>query len=277
MINKLLETNLFKSKKSKNRELISIENKFCEKLGISNVIIQNGIKNFLYAMEFNKLFQIWPPFIRNDPKLSILGALTFSLYPQYQYFIIAENKLIGYASTVPVLTRPEIKDLPDEGYTWAIQSSLRNFFYTKNTVSALAAVVDPELQGQGLSKLMIELLKTIAIIHGFSRLIVPVRPTLKSKFPKESIDKYIERVRDDKLPFDPWLRAHAKSGGKILNICHKSMVIKASLNKWNNWTQKTLTTGKHQIDGALVPITIDIESREGSYIEPNVWVSYTTT
>jgi len=60
---------------------------------------------------------------------------------------------------------------------------------------------------------------------------------------------YILMKTDAGEIFDPWLNQHLGSGGKIINICHESIQVKASLSKWT--------------EGGI-----------GIYNEPNIWVRY---
>ncbi|WP_139488833.1 hypothetical protein [Brevibacillus dissolubilis] len=82
-------------------------------------------------------------------------------------------------------------------------------------------------------------------------------------------------MRDDGLPFDPWLRTHVRCGGTLLKACHRAMYVPASVTDWQEWTGLMFPeSGEYVIEGALTPIRIDLEKDLGEYIEPNVWVTY---
>ena len=75
--------------------------------------------------------------------------------------------------------------------------------------------------------------------------------------------------------FDPWIKIHLKSGGKITNICTQSVHIKASLSKWREWTQLSFPqSGDYEIPQGLVPLSVDREKNLATYTEPNVWMRY---
>ncbi|HSJ87518.1 MAG TPA: hypothetical protein VK909_09950, partial [Anaerolineales bacterium] len=113
----------------------------------------------------------------------------------------------------------------------------------------------------------------IAKSNGYGHLVAPVRPNEKSKYPLTSIDDYIRWTTDDGLPFDAWLRVHARVGAKILKPCHASMTIRGSGADWESWTGlKFPQSGAYHIPGALNPMQIDVERDEGIYVEPNVWM-----
>jgi hypothetical protein len=75
--------------------------------------------------------------------------------------------------------------------------------------------------------------------------------------------------------FDPWLRSHLAQGGRLVGPCERSMVVKEHIAFWETWTGRTFEeSGQYIVDGALVPISIDLDNEVGVYEEPNVWVAY---
>jgi hypothetical protein len=74
---------------------------------------------------------------------------------------------------------------------------------------------------------------------------------------------------------DPWLRAHEKSGGQMLNICFRSVQVEASLTRWMEWTGKNfLNDGEYILEKGLAPLVVDTHAGIGRYLEPNVWFIY---
>src|SRR5205823_8181026 len=69
-------------------------------------------------------------------------------------------------------------------------------------LSALAAIVTPDWQRQGLSRRLLELMKDLAAEHGLGSLIAPVRPTLKAAYPLTPMERYAAWRRSDGAPFD---------------------------------------------------------------------------
>jgi hypothetical protein len=59
-----------------------------------------------------------------------------------------------------------------------------------DTLSALLAAVDPDRQGRGLSRLVIEAMATVAARRGLRALVAPVRPTLKHRYPLVPMERY---------------------------------------------------------------------------------------
>jgi hypothetical protein len=106
--------------------------------------------------------------------------------------------------------------------------------------------------------------------------VAPVRPNQKSKYPLTNIDDYIQWTNEEGLPFDAWLRVHARLGARIIKPCHEAMVIHGTRAEWERWTGlKFPQSGPYYIPGALKPMEMDLEKDEGLYVEPNVWMVHT--
>ena len=119
---------------------------------------------------------------------------------------------------------------------------------------------------------MVQAMRAIGQSKGLKYLLAPVRPNEKSKYPLTSIDDYITWRTDDGLPFDAWLRVHARIGGKIIKPCHEAMTIRGTQPEWEEWTGLKLPqSGRYVIPGALNPMGMNLEKDEGIYVEPNVW------
>jgi hypothetical protein len=109
---------------------------------------------------------------------------------------------------------------------------------------------------------------------GYRTLYAPVRPNGKQD-PRQPMAEYIQQVRDDGLPADPWLRVHVKAGGKIIEVAPASMVMASSLDNWREWTGLPFDkTGEVIVPKALVPVRCDVEHGYAVYVEPNVWVQH---
>ena len=99
---------------------------------------------------------------------------------------------------------------------------------------------------------MVKAMGAIGKSKGFRHLVVPVRPNEKSKYPLISIDDYIQWTNDEGLPFDAWLRVHARAGAKIIKPCHEAMTICGTRAEWEGWTgMKFPQSGTYYIPGAL--------------------------
>jgi GNAT superfamily N-acetyltransferase len=139
-----------------------------------------------------------------------------------------------------------------------------------DVLSAMVAVVDRGHNGQGLSRLLVEAMRDLAGREGFSSLIAPVRPTWKDRYPLIPMGQYARWTREDGLPFDPWLRVHARLGGELLKVAAESMRIEGTREEWEGWTGMAFPDdGDYTLPGALVPV--HFAGGRGMYVEPNVW------
>ncbi len=112
-----------------------------------------------------------------------------------------------------------------------------------------------------------------AVEAGLKALIACVRPTEKARYPLLPIETYAAWRRADGLPFDPWLRVHARAGARIVRGSPRSMTIAGSVGEWQEWTGLTFPiSGPYVVEGALSPVEIDLATDCGAYYDPNVWM-----
>ena len=124
--------------------------------------------------------------------------------------------LVGHGRTIPARAAERLPG--------GVDDMLEAWFGGGNrpepdVLSALVAVVDRRRQGEGLSTVLIRAMVDLARRNGFPALVAPVRPTWKDRYPLIPIERYASWKRDDGLPFDPWLRVHARLGAELLEIC----------------------------------------------------------
>jgi GNAT superfamily N-acetyltransferase len=227
------------------------------------------------AARLDELEDVWPEFIHHAtinrdywPRLSReLAEFQLVLYDD------DADRVIGKGQTVPFRWDSGREDLPD-----GVAGVLRRAFDEggePTTLSALVAVVGPRFQGRGLSRLIIEGMRAVAVRHGLGALVAPVRPTLKARYPLTPVERYLTWRRDDGELFDPWLRVHERLGAVILGVCPGSLVVTGAIEEWEEWTGMAFPeTGAYVVEGALVPVQIDRERDLGRYIEPNVWMRH---
>jgi hypothetical protein len=176
-----------------------------------------------------------------------------------------------------VLDAPGRGELPDGGLDrvtiWAFDDRFDG--RTPDIASAVEILVGRMHQRTGMSGRMLAVLRDAAREAGLTRLVAPVRPTAKHEHPHMPMTEYITMLRPDGLPVDPWLRVHARAGGRILKVAPASMVMVGSLTQWRAWTGLPFDkTGDVIVPEALVPVHCDVEHDHGVYVEPNVWVEH---
>jgi GNAT superfamily N-acetyltransferase len=219
----------------------------------------------------------WPAFMQADPVAVRYWGALLSTFAEYQYVLCDESDtLIAAGHAIPLVWDGTVEGLP-EGWDAAIEWGFRDYEQGEapTTLCGLSIVIAPTQQGRGLSELMVQTMKDLAAADGLDQIIIPVRPSLKSRHPRTSMQEYLQWQQPDGSPFDPWLRIHQRMGAEVLAIAPRSMVITGTVTEWEQWTGMQFPeSGSYPVTGALEPITIDCEHNIGRYEEPNVWVRY---
>lgn len=221
---------------------------------------------------------IWPEFMFHDPVSNENWLKLFEWFPQYQISMVSGEDVVGIANSIPYYWDKLFEELPDEGWDWTILKGTSDYAngISPNVLSGLQVSVNKSFLGKGISPLLTRELLNLAKENGFKYVTIPVRPTLKSKYPLIPMDNYMRWKNPDGLPFDPWLRVHVKCGAKLIKPCNKAMYIPGTVSDWEDWTKMKLpVSGDYIVEGALTPVKIDIDKDLGEYTEPNVWVLYT--
>ena len=219
----------------------------------------------------------WPEFMLHDPIANENWHELFDRFSEYQFALwdAETDRMAAMGNSLPFCWEGDISDLPEGGWDWVFLKAVEDHQngVVPNIQSAIQIAIHPDHRSQGLSTTMVKAMRDIAKTNAFKHLVAPVRPTLKSRYPLTSIDDYIQWTNDEGLPFDPWLRVHARVGARILKACHEAMLIRGSRADWESWTDLQFPqSGTYYIPGALNPMEMNLEKDEGVYIEPNVWM-----
>jgi hypothetical protein len=206
----------------------------------------------------------------------------FTFYQQLldehaDYQLCLVDEVTGYpvavGNCVPLTC--DFDNLPSEGWDWIVESAANNNGARRNALGALAISVPTIHRSKGLARLMIQEFRNLAERKGLDGVIAPVRPSAKHLHPFTPIEEYMTWTDDKGRLFDPWLRSHSAAGGKIIKPATRSMVVEEPVAFWEMWRGSPFpTTGEYKIDGALNPVSIDLEHDSGRYVEPNVWFAY---
>jgi len=214
---------------------------------------------------------IWPEYNQHG---NHSGEYFGRLVPRYArsqvlLYDTAIDRVIGRGRTIPFRWDGSLDDLPTGIDAVGLRAIGEQAAPT--AVSALAAEVERDRQGHGLSRLIIQAMAMVTRYEGLGPLVAPVRPSMKERYPLIPIDAYAQWRRADGLPFDPWIRVHARLGATILRAEPKSMEIVAPVPDWERWVGMELPQpGEYVFPGGLAPLTV--AAGIGSYWEPNVWM-----
>ncbi len=225
-------------------------------------------------VEREEIWRTWPAFMHHDPVAAERWDALYERFAAFQFFAVDPETDVIAAKANAIPTPLDPNDLPDGGWSEALRAGVDDSARA-TVVSALQIAIADEYRGGGLSMVMLGEMRRIALEHGFSDLVAPVRPTLKSRYPLTPIERYVGWVTAENLPFDPWLRVHVRAGAELVRVCPRSMTIPGSVGEWEEWAQMLFPeSGDYVVPGALNPVTIDREGDRGLYVEPNVWMHH---
>jgi GNAT superfamily N-acetyltransferase len=216
---------------------------------------------------------VWPEYNMHG---NHTGRYFGALYPKHddlQLLVVdtRSGQVVARGRTIPFRWDGTLEDLPtgiDAVGIRAVDDDAQ-----PTALSALAAEVMDTYQGQGLSTVVIESMVVVARARGLGALVAPVRPTWKDRYPLTPIERYMQWRRSDGLPFDPWMRVHARLGATILRGEPESMEILGPVAEWESWVGMAFPEdGEYVFPGGLAPLTVT--AGIGSYWEPNVWMQH---
>ena len=219
----------------------------------------------------------WPEFMNHDSFIDRFWPTIYKRFPGYQYVLLEKNtdRVLAAGNCLPLSWNDAIDSLPDKGLDWALEFCFNHLDAgeTYHILCAFQIVVAAGSLGRGLSYAAVREMIKLGQENGLKKLIAPVRPNLKSKYPRVPMQEYIDWKNEQGLPFDGWMRVHTRLGAATVSVCSRSMLIEGTVAEWERWTDlKFPESGEYIVPGVLEPIIIDRESDRGTYIEPNVWM-----
>jgi hypothetical protein len=222
------------------------------------------------------LLPVWPEFIFHDQVSDELIGKVGELFPQLDVRILADGEVIAGSWGIPIRWDGSAGDLP-EGYDGALTSAVTGHAegVPPDTLCVMAVAVRRDRQGAGLGGEALKAMKDRAVAAGLDRMISPVRPILKSRYPLTPMTEYARWTRADGEHVDPWLRTHLRLGGVILGPAPRSMVVTGSVAEWEEWAGMAFpATGRYVVPQALDLVDIDREAGTGRYEETNLWIRH---
>ena len=220
--------------------------------------------------------EVWPEYNQHGDELNRYWARLYDVFPGWQFVLWdpGDAAVLAEGHTIPVAW-----DGTDPGLGPGIDAAIAGGFALREArrrptaVCALAAEIPPRHRGRRLSGVLLQAMAGLASDAGLTRLIAPVRPSLKERYPTIPIERYVRWARPDGSPFDPWIRVHTGMGARIGPAIPRSMRITGTVGEWESWTRVQFPeTGDYVFPAGLTTVHIDRDRDRGEYWEPNVWI-----
>ncbi|GAB1688798.1 hypothetical protein [Krasilnikovia sp. M28-CT-15] len=219
----------------------------------------------------------WPAWIAADQEVKKYIGRVQELFAELELVLLdPADEIVAMGWAVPLCWNGDPGDLP-AGYTDSLRRTLADHDAgrTPDTLVIMAAQVRGDLRGQGVAGELLTALRSVADERGHHRVIAPVRPTLKARYPLTPIDRFVTWTRDDGAPLDPWLRTHWRLGARMIATAPRSQTMTGSIGEWQQWTGMVFPeSGDYVIPDGLSLLHVDHEHDRGTYVEPNVWFQH---
>ncbi len=223
-----------------------------------------------------RLPTVWPEYNQHGETVNYWWPQLDEEFPDSQFLLHdeADDTVLAVGVTGPLAWDGRDESLPD-----GIDAVLELIFaqhregLQANTSCALAAEIQPGGRSRGLAAAMLAAMRANATRHGLTRLIAPVRPPWKARYPLTPIVRYVLWRREDGRLLDPWMRTHERLGARVGAPLPCSLRIEGTVADWESWVGMALPeSGDYVFPEGLATVRIDREADLGSYWEPNVWM-----
>jgi GNAT superfamily N-acetyltransferase len=219
----------------------------------------------------------WPAFITADQEVKRHIGFIREVFADLELVLLDDDDVIVAAGwAVPIRWNGDPADLP-AGYTETLGRAVADHEQGSavDTLVVMAAQVHPDRRGLGLAGELLTALRRLAEDRGLARVIAPVRPTLKARYPLTPIDRFAAWTRRDGSPLDPWVRTHWRLGARIIATATRSQVMTGTVTEWEAWTGLAFPdSGDYVIPDGLSTLHIDCAADLGTYVEPNIWLQH---
>ena len=219
----------------------------------------------------------FPEFISADKLAAQYIDRVREWFPEWNLTLVdAEQNPVATGWGIPVGWDGTVADLPT-GYTDATIRAVegREQGTAADTLVICGAVVAGRLKGRGLAGQLLAALRDPAVEAGLTRVIAPVRPTLKQQYPLTPIETFMTWTRPDGAALDPWIRTHLRMGATIIAAAPASQTLTGTVAEWEEWSGLALpSSGDYVVPRGLSVLHVDREADLGTYVEPNIWIRH---
>jgi GNAT superfamily N-acetyltransferase len=221
--------------------------------------------------------QNWPEFIFHDSLVSEYLERVETYFPFYDVLLLDQGAVVAGGWGVPLAWDGTVDGLPEGGYDGAMVAAVTGYEESvqPDTLCLMAAAVRSDRQGSGLAGQALMALRDRAASTGLQRVIAPVRPSLKPRYPLTPMAHFARWMREDGLHRDPWIRTHQRLGATVLGPAADSMIITGTVADWEAWTTMAFPeSGQYVVPDALELVEINVERDFGRYSETNLWMQH---
>jgi hypothetical protein len=220
--------------------------------------------------------QVWPEYNLHGDVVNQWWGLLDEELPSYQFVLYdeAKDEVVAEGYTGPLRWDGTDARLPGS-FDAAIVQVFEDVRAKRelDTLCALAAESPRSSRRRGLAVQLLAGMREIAQRHGLTRLVAPVRPSWKERYPLTPIERYVTWRRDDGQLLDPWMRVHERLGARVATPLPESLHITGTVAEWEDWTGMSYPeSGDYVFPEGLATVRIDRDADLGSYWEPNVWM-----
>jgi hypothetical protein len=219
----------------------------------------------------------FPKFITADLAVKEYIGRVREYFPHLDVMLVDESDTpVATGWGVPISWLGDVADLPSS-FADVLRRAIEvhDSGSEANTFVICGAVVDPGRKGSGTATELIRALSSTGQAQGMTRVLAPLRPTRKHLYPLFSIEDYASWVRDDGLPFDPWLRLHVRMGARVIALAREAQTMTGTVRDWEEWTGISLpVSGEYIIPQGMSVLSIDRDTNLGTYVESNIWVQH---
>ena len=219
---------------------------------------------------------VWPAYNLHGDVVGEWWAPLLDELPEFQFSLVDDegDVVLAKGYTGPLAWSGDDRELPpsiDDAIGRVVRA--RREGTAVDTLCAFAAEVAPTVQQRGVAGQVLAGMTSLARRDGLRRLIAPVRPSWKERYPLAPIERYVTWRRDDGQLLDPWMRLHERLGARVATAIPESLLITGSLADWESWTGLTFPeSGAYVFPHGLAPLRVETEADLGTYWEPNVWM-----
>lgn len=218
----------------------------------------------------------WPEFIFHDPVPPQYMSRVNDYFCDFHILVLIEGRVAAGGWGVPFAWDGTLDELP-EGYDSALVRSVDDYEAGRapTAFSFMAAAVHRDHDKQGLAAQVLSALVDRVAAAGIDRVVAPIRPTWKHRYPHVSMGEYATWARDDGLSIDPWIRTHQRMGAHILKVAPNSMVIPGTVPEWERWADMPFpVSGEYVVPDALNLVAVDRGTDTAIYREENLWMQH---